>query len=121
MSDGSSPDGAGAHRVGRMDPAPFAIEVRQVGDRTVLAPSGDIDIATVDELRARLAEAPDPVVLDLREVTFIDTSGLRLVLERHAASGGGISLVAGPPPVQRLFDIAGVADRLAFVEPPADG
>ena len=103
-----------------MEPERFVVEVREAGEQTVVVARGDIDIATVDELRARLEPLEAPVVLDLREVTFIDTSGLRLVLERHAALDGAFALVAGPPAVQRLFDIAGVADRLAFVEPPGD-
>ncbi len=53
----------------------------------------------------------------------MDTSGLRLVLEeekRATQEGRGYSIVPGPPAVQRIFELSGVADRLPFAA-PGDG
>jgi anti-anti-sigma regulatory factor len=50
----------------------------------------------------------------------MDSTGLRCVLRLDAASradGFSLGLVAGPPAVQRIFDMTGTADRLPFVEP----
>ena len=59
-------------------------------------------------------------VLDLRELTFMDSSGLRLILSAHAAArrdGAILEIVPGPPSVQRVFQICGVEDELRFVAP----
>jgi anti-anti-sigma factor len=60
------------------------------------------------------------LTLDLRGVCFLDSTGLRMILEwdaRSRADGFAFSLVAGPPTVQRLFDLTGTTRRLSFVEP----
>jgi len=106
---------------------PFSIAVRQSDAQVVVAASGDIDLATVDRVNAALGDASGRLlVLDLREVTFLDTSGLRLVLDHHrrACRGGRrFALLSGPPQVQRLFDIAGITDHLDFLNglDPSDG
>jgi anti-sigma B factor antagonist len=100
-------------------PPAFSVSVREEDGRTVVAPCGEIDLTTSDHVRAALASASGPLrVLDLREVSFLDTSGLRIIIEyqRLAESDGhGFAVVAGPPAVQRLFDIAGLTDRLEFL------
>ncbi len=100
------------------------LELRRVGEASVVSACGDIDLSTV----AQAAEAMDaaradrgPVFLDLREVGFMDTSGLRLIIEeqqRAAADGYRFAVFPGPPKVQRLFEIAGLAgDERLFVDP----
>ncbi len=78
-------------------------------------------MATVPRLREAVQrERPDggPLVLDLRGLVFLDTSGMRFVVEQH--SRGGLTLVRGRDPVQRIFEIAGLEDELAWVDDPAD-
>jgi len=62
------------------------------------------------------------VFLDLRDVGFMDTSGLRLVIEEQQRAAAGryrFAVVPGPRKVQRLFEIAGfTADDELFVESP---
>lgn len=100
------------------------LEVRRIGQASVVSARGDIDLSTV----AEAAEAMDvartdrgPVFLDLREVGFMDTSGLRLIIEeqqRAAADGYRFAVFPGPPKVQRLFEIAGLAgDERLFADP----
>ena len=74
--------------------------------------SGEIDANNCAELDAALADVPDvtsgPVELDLQEVTFIDSSALRVFLKlaEHVAMAGGTVLVRNPPaPVARLLRI----------------
>ena len=90
-----------------------------VGD-VVLTVQGEIDIATVDTLRARLNEACEgDVTIDLRRVDFLDCLGLALLLEQHdrsARRGLRVDFVQGPPAVRRLFELTGTIDRLRFVE-----
>ena len=57
-------------------------------------------------------------ILDLRRVSFLDSDGLRLALDLHAAASGDgfeLELVPGPPHVQRVFEVTGTLDALPFV------
>ena len=86
----------------------------------VLTIQGEIDIATVGTLRARLSDACErDVTVDLRRVNFIDCLGLKVLLEQHehsARRGRRVDFVQGPPAVRRVFEITGTLDRLSFVE-----
>lgn len=99
----------------------FDVSVRRQGDTLVIVPSGELDIATVDRVRGVLADRSDGegVEIDLRELRFLDTSGLRAVIEedrRAAGDGRRLGIVPGSTAVQRVFELAGVADRLPFVD-----
>ena len=85
----------------------------------VLAPHGPIDVSTAEvlegDVHALRRSGFREVVLDLRHVTFMDSYGLRVVLGlRNAAARDGfrLTLVPGPAPVQRLFDLT--ATRTLF-------
>lgn len=86
---------------------------------------GDIDLSTLAEAVGALDEVRGGarlLVLDLSEVGFMDTSGLRLVIEeqRRAAEGSyRFAVVRGPRRVQRLFEIAGLEGKQdLFVDAP---
>ena len=101
----------------------IAVEVSHVGEMDVVSPRGDIDIATAPAVReAMLAQvAGHRIVLDLREVAFMDTSGLQLLVEgrrRALAEGGEFAIVDGPPPVQRVIEVAGLTGKLEHVPAP---
>ena len=98
----------------------FRIEVHP--ERTVVrvAPVGELDLATVSSVQHQLQELRDSgfdrIVLDLRRLTFIDSSGLALLIaEHHIARDNGhdLTLIQGPPAIQRIMQICGVADLLA--------
>jgi anti-sigma B factor antagonist len=98
----------------------FSVSRRRVGDAIVVAPAGEIDLATVDVLGAEIdgaVETTDTLVLDLRDVTFIDSAGLRLVLETSRAFDR-FSVVRGPREVQRVFDLVGLESRLTMLDEP---
>jgi anti-anti-sigma factor len=83
--------------------------------------SGALDLATVELLNARMAElhraGARSIVLDLSDLGFMDSTGLRCILEHDADSrrdGFSLSLVPGPPAVQRVFDITGTAELVRF-------
>ena len=86
---------------------------------------GDVDLATVDLLRAQLTRAlqrGDKVLLDLREVSFMDTQGLAAVIEAErtsSTSGTQLVVVRAPATVHRLFDMIGLSDRLTVVDDPS--
>ena len=103
----------------------FRVEVAQERDGVRIVPVGEVDPATIGRLRARFDEATAAgarrVVLDLRQATFLDSTGLHLAID--AADGalmGGpdFAIIAGPPVVHRTFELAELSDRLPFVEVP---
>jgi anti-anti-sigma factor len=104
----------------------FSVQVHRRPGVVVVAPEGEIDVATVGRLRGPLQAAEEEaaaVVLDLRRVGFMDTSGLQLVFEeqrRADQSTFEFVVVRGSRQLQRLFDIAGFGDRLRMVDDPAD-
>jgi anti-sigma B factor antagonist len=88
-----------------------------------LCPYGELDLATIGRLRSKLdqyiAAGCERVVLDLRGLSFLDCTGVHLALDADAAAraaGWELVLIEGPAHVQRVFELAGVRDRLPFVE-----
>jgi stage II sporulation protein AA (anti-sigma F factor antagonist) len=81
---------------------------------------GELDAATTNTLAERLAYASkrgEATVLDLRELDFMDSSGLRLLLsaQADAARDGWKLWIANPQPaVHRLFEITGAVNRLSM-------
>jgi anti-sigma B factor antagonist len=89
-------------------------------DGLLAVPQGELDLATAPQLEAVLAAQSGPVAVDQRELSFIDTSGLRVLLEAEAHSrqnGMNLRFIAAQA-VRRLFELAGVPDPLTYIEPP---
>ena len=84
------------------------------GNRTLVI-HGELDIATAPELvdlLARLRHHDHAVILDLAEVTFMDSTGLTTLMDAYmqAQQDGWTFAVQRPsPPVRRVFELAGVA------------
>lgn len=93
------------------------------GDTHRVAAIGELDLASVDTLRSALLEIDDGVatiVLDLSGLSFIDSTGLRLVLDLNERYGGEtdrLRVVAGSPALERLLDIVGLRDQLPLISP----
>ncbi len=103
----------------RPDAAPFRVDVHPERDVVRVVPVGELDLATAAELEEQLHELRsagfDRVVLDLRELTFIDSSGIRVVVAEHQfadRSDHGFSLISGPPAVQRALELCGLLGHL---------
>jgi anti-sigma B factor antagonist len=81
---------------------------------TVVRVQGDIDVVSrtrFEETLFEVVDAGEPVVVDMREVTFCDSTGLNALVaanRRALERGGHIALVALPPRVQRVFRITGI-------------
>jgi anti-anti-sigma factor len=87
--------------------------------RLVLGGELDMDARFQAEqaLDGLLAEPVEQLVVDLGEVTFVDSTGMGMVLELHdraRTEGFKLRLLRGPKDVQRVFELAGVADVLPF-------
>ena len=100
----------------------FGVRAQAVERAHVVAPRGELDLFTAGEVRTALRARPaesDVVVLDLRALTFLDTSGMRLVVETvHELDGTGVrfALVRGGAEVHRLFSLARLDERLPFFD-----
>ena len=69
--------------------------------------TGELDMATADELVAFLKGTGDgPVLLDFSGVSFMDSSGLRAVLDAARSIEGGIVLLHPSEQVRRVLDIS---------------
>lgn len=100
---------------------PFTCRVTTESDHVVVAPRGELDMATVGVIERELHELREGgvkhLVLDLGGLTFMDSTGLNLVSRWTAeASNDGFrfELEPGPPLIQRVFELAGMIDALPF-------
>jgi len=107
---------------------PFTIDLDDRADRAVLTPRGELDMASAPELEQavmpRLADGTW-VVLDLRSLDFIDSSGLRVVVGAHRSAeehGGRFTCVRGTPgsTVHRIVEIAGIDGVIEMVDDPGE-
>jgi anti-anti-sigma factor len=105
----------------------LSLQTYQESDSVRVAVSGELDLSSAlvfeDELR-RIEEQTKPtlLVLDLRLLKFMDSTGLRLILSAHARAinkGRKLAIVEGGDAVRRIFRLTGVLERLNFVEAPA--
>jgi anti-anti-sigma factor len=118
------PRAASERFTGRVSPS-LRCEVTTHGRWILLALAGELDLAHADAARIALLELVPtpraPLALDLREVVFMDTTGVRLVLQamHHAdRCGADFALIRGPAVVQRVLELVGLADQLRIVEQP---
>jgi anti-anti-sigma factor len=93
----------------------------------VVAAKGEIDMSTSPELRGALrapGASAGTVVLDLRAVTFMDSSGLGVIVGQHKRAreeGYRFAVaVAGAPEVRRILELSGLVGVLHVVDSPDD-
>lgn len=85
-------------------------------------PRGELDLDTAPQLEQRLGEALDStrlVVIDLRGLEFMDSSGVHLIIEADARArreDRELVFVRGPDQVERLFDLVGLSTRLRIID-----
>jgi anti-sigma B factor antagonist len=105
-----------------MDPAAFSVSDVDGDGRVVVVPRGELDLATAPDLEAVLRARLDDgrrVVVDLRELAFMDSTGLRVLVAAHARAGDGRFAIVRPPagsPVAKLLAIAGVEQQLEVLD-----
>lgn len=101
------------------------IDRRSEQDRIVLALHGELDLVGApllqSEIEAAAVEQAPMIVLDLEDLQFIDSSGLRVILSAHERArerGQTFALTRGSQQVQRLLSIAGVSGHLTVLASP---
>jgi anti-anti-sigma factor len=105
----------------------LSVETRWDGDEVTVAIAGELDLSTATQVEQALAEAeekaPERMVLDLSGLSFMDSTGLRMVLAtdgRARKQNRRFEVVPGPPQVHRVFRIALLDRRITFLEPRAE-
>lgn len=103
------------------------LTVHDTGGASTLALRGELDIHSSEKLACQLARVeqrkPEVLILDLRELEFIDSSGLRAIVAADSGARGEgrrLVLVEGPELIQRIFRTTLLDHRLNFVEDPVD-
>lgn len=105
------------------------LNVTDVGNERgwrLIAAAGEIDISSAPALEQAidlaLDDGADRIVLDLGNVTFMDSTGLRTLIttQRRLNDPGDLAVVVGAGPVRRLLEIAGVADMLVVMGSTAE-
>jgi anti-anti-sigma factor len=101
------------------------VDVGSEPDRIVLSLHGELDLASAPLLQSEIerAEAGDAtlMVLDLDDLEFIDSTGLRIILAAHERSqerGQMLALTRGSQQVQRLLSITRAGEHLRIIESP---
>lgn len=97
----------------------FEADLEARGDELWVLPRGDLDVASAPELEEalRLALASDAraIVVDLRGLELLDSTGLRTLLEARSGEGGErIGFVPGSELVQGVLRLSGLLDELPF-------
>ncbi len=105
----------------------FRVTTERLDGGVVVTATGEVDMSTSPQLRAALRDpgaAAHAVVLDLRGVTFMDSSGLGVIVGHHKRAreeGYRFSVaVAGAPEVRRILELSGLVAVLHVVDAPDD-
>jgi anti-sigma B factor antagonist len=108
-------------------PDSFRCETGRDGDAWWVRPVGELDLDTTHQLETELAAlragGADRVVLDMRALTFMDSTGLRLVIRWDTSAkeeGFEFAIVPGPEVIQRVFRLTGMDEHLPVAPPPAE-
>lgn len=108
------------------NPDVLRVTVEPLEDGRLIRAVGEVDLSTAPALRRELEAArveADTVLLDLSDVTFIDSTGLHLLLD--ASHGSAVTdwsffLVRPSEAVRRLIELSGTADLLTLVDPAGE-
>ncbi|GAA1987309.1 STAS domain-containing protein [Catenulispora subtropica] len=106
----------------------FSCTSQQTGGLLVYTVTGDVDLAAharfQTDVDAAWPSAPTDVVFDLSGVTFLDSMGLRVLvqtMQRASHQNCGFALAAPSEPVLRVLELAGVTSLFSVVGPLPDG
>jgi anti-sigma B factor antagonist len=102
----------------------FDLHVDRRGSMAILRASGELDILGAERLEACIGDlagnSPDTVVIDLRDVSFMDSTGLRSLIRARARgteAEWSLKLVRGPGPVHKVIELTRMDAVFDFVEP----
>jgi anti-sigma B factor antagonist len=125
--DGPAPPAPDAPVLSRLVQSHFRVEVTGDDALTVVTVSGELDLASSPALQEELerlsAAGGGRVIIDLRGIEFMDSTGLSALVRAQGQleqAGRPLGIVPGTQQVQRLLELTGVAERLEFADPPEE-
>ena len=100
--------------------APFSVQLDEDGESLIVRATGELDLATTEALQKALQHAFDgntaSVILDVSEVTFIDSIGLRSLLwAAHHDDGNRLHVRCGSGAVRRMIEMTGIERSLRLI------
>lgn len=108
-------------------PPAFEVVVDTAGAVVTVTIRGELDLATAPRLEAELEQLggddAERVVVDLRELLFLDSTGLEAIVKFHrraSAEGVDVTVVRGPRAVERLFAVMQLDRTLNLIDDPAE-
>jgi anti-sigma B factor antagonist len=103
----------------------FSVETHDGNQAVVIGVTGELDLASSpaleQELERGVASQAEVVIVDLRRLEFMDSTGLSVLVRAHqraTENGQRFGVVKGPQQVQRLLSLTGVADRITLADSP---
>ena len=108
-----------------IQPQPFSFDTEPRGSITLLRLRGELDMAAApaftEALHQLQHEGASEIIVDLRELRFLDSMGLSALLEAYAAGQDGhrtVSFIRGGRSVHKVFQVTKMDERVTWVEPP---
>jgi anti-sigma B factor antagonist len=105
----------------------FSIETGSLGQASLVSLNGDLDLSTAKRAEQAIEEAeqasPPMLVIDLRGLSFMDSTGLRVVVsadKRATKANRRLVIIQGPAAVRRVFEITRLDERLEIVDTPEE-
>ena len=106
---------------------PLTINLRRENDRAVVEMQGELDMANAPLLQSTIESeemaAVKTVVLDLQQLSFLDSTGLRVILAARELCwrrGQEFAVTPGSQQVQRLLSVTGVGEHLRTIAEPGE-
>ena len=105
----------------------FRVDVRSENRAIVLAVAGELDLATSPALEQEMERVRDAdvdlLIVDLRDLRFMDSTGLHALVKAHKQAhdtGRRFAVVQGGAQIERLLDLTGVGDLLVVAQSPEE-
>ena len=109
------------------EPRQFHVVAERIGTKALVTVEGELDIATLPEFEQAItrmrAQGLERLVIDLRELAFLDSMSIELLLRLHGeltTTGAELVVVRGPRAVNRIFDLMELERVLTLVDEPPD-
>jgi len=103
----------------------FNVQSDDERSAVIITVTGELDLASSpgleQELERGAAAQAEQVIIDLRQLEFMDSTGLSVLVRAHQRAtdnGQRFGVVRGPQQVQRLLSLTGVAERLNLADSP---
>jgi anti-sigma B factor antagonist len=100
---------------------PFSVQIDRIGTTDIVTVRGEIDIVSAPEFEEKLSTVGSTIVVDLRHLDFMDSSGLAALLRRKETldESSELRLVVKPGIIERLFEVSGI-DKVFPIYPDVE-